>query len=195
MRRSRLAAVLAVCLASLAPLAARAGTPFHGAVRVGALVPTELERFDTGFAVELAGGWWATPSLSLEVAAGRKTVQGPGGFLDPQGDPVTTRLTLYPLTLTARWSLWLGDWRPYLLAGAGAEITRIRPAITDAAGGPLATPRTKAALLLQGGAGVVYQVDEHFAFGLEGRYARARLDGGDLATDGVTAAATMEYRY
>jgi len=195
MRRLRLAAVLATCLASLAPLEARAGTPFHGAIRMGAFVPTELERFGTGFAVELAGGWWVTPNLTLELAAGRKTVQGPGGFLDPLGAPVTTRLALYPLTLTARWSLWLGDWRPYLLVGAGAEITRIRPAITVVGGGPLATPRTKAALLLQGGAGVVYQVDEHFAFGVEGRYARARLDGGDLASDGVTAAVTMESRY
>jgi opacity protein-like surface antigen len=108
---------------------------------------------------------------------------------------VTTRLTLYPLTATARWELWFGAWRPYLLAGAGAEITRIRPTITVADGGPLGTPRTRAALLLQGGAGLVYQVDEHFAFGLEGRYVRARLEGGDLATDGVTASATMEYRY
>lgn len=193
--RPRPGLLATLALLALVPVEARAATPFHGAVRVGAVVPTELGRFGTGFAVELAGGWWVTPHLTLEVAAGRKTVQGPGGFLDPEGSAVNTRLTLFPLTLTARWVFWLGDWRPYLLAGGGVEITRIRPAITVVGGGPLATQRTKAPLFLQTGAGLVYQLDEQFAFGLEGRYARARLDGGDLATDGIAIAAAMEYRY
>ncbi|MFO0581918.1 MAG: outer membrane beta-barrel protein [Anaeromyxobacter sp.] len=195
---ARLALALAACLAVLAPAAARAGSPFYGAIRVGALVPTELSGFGTAFAVELGAGWWVTPHLSVELAAGRKSLTGPGGFTSAATAlPVDTTLTLFPITATARWALWHGSWRPYLLAGGGVEVTRVRPVEEVAGKGPLSTSWSRAVPLGQAGAGLVYQADEQLAFGAEARYVVARTShgGGDLAADGVQAEATMEFRF
>ncbi|MFT3917027.1 MAG: outer membrane beta-barrel protein [Anaeromyxobacteraceae bacterium] len=193
----RLALALAASLAALAPSGARAGSPFYGAIRVGALVPTQLSGFGTGFAVEAGAGWWVTPHLTLELAAGRKSLTGPGGFSSvATALPVDATLTLFPITATARWAFWAGSWRPYVLAGGGAEVTRVRPVEAVAGRGPLSTSWTRAAPLGQAGAGLVYQADEHLALGAEARYVVARAhQGGEVAADGLQAQATAEYRY
>jgi opacity protein-like surface antigen len=172
-------------------------SPFYGSARLGAFIrrSAEPERFGTGFDVALAVGWWATPELSLELATGRGTVTGPAGFEQPAGSPVDVRLTLFPVSLTARWAFWLEDWRPYLLAGAGAWVVRARPEVKSPGDGPLSTEWTEAALGLQAGVGLVYQADPRVAVGAEGRWLRARVDhGGEVSLDGLTLAVTMEYR-
>jgi hypothetical protein len=195
MRPSLLA--VAALLVSLSPAAARSSSPFYGAARAGAYFPAsdELQRFGTGFQVELAVGWWATAELSLELTAGRGTVSGPGGFESAAGDPVEVQLTLFPVAATARWAFWLGSFRPYLLASAGAWIVRVRPQEVVPGNGPLSTGWTDAAFGLQGGLGLVYQADERIAFGAEGRWLQATLEhGGEVGLDGLTVVATMEYR-
>jgi hypothetical protein len=187
----------ALLAAALLPGVTRAGTPFYGSARLGAYLPlsTPLERFGAGFDVALAVGWWATPALSLELATGRGTISGPAGFFTGEGDPVEAQLTIYPVSLTARWAYWLGDFRPYLLAGAGAWVVRVRPQAQVPGNGPLSTEWTEAALGLQGGLGLVYQADERVAFGADGRWLWGRLHrDGRLDLDGLTLAVTMEYR-
>jgi hypothetical protein len=195
-RLSRAAAALALALLPAGAARAEAGTPFYGAARLGAYAPysVELERFGTGFDVQLAVGWWVTPELSVELSAGRGTTSGPAGF-EVGGDRVEARLDLYPLALTARWAFPVGNLRPYLLASAGAWIARVRPQEVVPGNGPLSTEWTDGAFGLEGGLGLVYQADERVAFGAEGRWLRARLEhGGKVGLDGLTVLATMEYR-
>jgi opacity protein-like surface antigen len=193
--RPRPLALAALLACALAPSGARAGSPFYGAARAGAFVPTVLEGFGTGLDVELAGGWWVLPNLALELSLGRGSVAGEAGYEEPPGSPVYTRLTLFPLAATARWNFWWGSFRPYLLAGGGVVVVRNRPEIPIPGRGPLSSAWTEAALSLTAGAGIVYQADEKFAFGVEGRYGWGRLDhGGEVALDGAMVAATMEMR-
>jgi hypothetical protein len=198
-----LALALALFLAAGPARAAEGGgSPFYGAARLGAFVPlsTELDHFGTGFDVSLALGWWVTPSLSLELAAGRGTVSGPAGFstgAEPPavGTPVDVRLTIYPASLTARWAFWLGDFRPYLLAAAGVWVVRVRPQEQLPGKGAFSSEWTEAAPGLQAGLGLVYQADARVAFGAEARWLRARLEHqGKVGLDGVTGVVTMEYR-
>ena len=197
------ALALAALLAAAPARAAEGnGSPFYGAARLGAYVPisAELDRFGTGFDVALAVGWWATPSLSLELAAGRGTVSGPAGFstgAEPPvtGTPVDVRLTLFPVSLTARWAFWLGDFRPYLLAGSGVWVVRARPEVRLPGNGVFSTEWTEAALGFQAGLGLVYQADARVAFGAEARWLRARVrHDREIGLDGLTGVVTMEYR-
>lgn len=161
---------LLLCAFAAGAPAALAGDSYL-LVKAGAYTPeaSDLDGFDTGFNGELAIGRFVMPFLGIELG---------GGYFESSNGP--TDLSVYPLTLAARFRLPLPIVKPYAIAGGGAYFANID--------GPFGGSQDDTAFGYFAGAGVDFKI-LFLLVNLEAKYlwAQPSFSGVDVNIDGIVA--------
>lgn len=142
----------------------------------------------TGFAGEIAVGYYFVPMFALELGAGYMESKG-----SPAAQPGKTKLRVVPLIATGKVLLPFGIFEPYGLGGIGAYITDLDVSgnLGDAHGS------TEITYGLHLGAGFNVNFHKHMFVGLEGKYlwAEPSFGGQHVKLDGFVTTATLGFRY
>jgi opacity protein-like surface antigen len=159
-------------------------------LRAGAFIPggdLDDADVDTGLAIEGALGYFVAPNIALEGGvgfifteadtAGTIFVPGVGTFAFSEEDD----LTIVPITLTAKAHFPTGNITPYIGAGVGAYYVSADIEIFISGFG---TDSDEDSDVVLGGhflGGLLFDISERFALGVEGKYAIT----GDAEFEGV----------
>ena len=142
----------------------------------------------TGFAGEIAAGYYFLPTVALELG---------GGYFESKGSAEAqrgeTKLKVIPLTATGKAMLPLGIFEPYGLFGIGAYITDLKVSNnTGSLGGS-----TEVTYGLHAGAGLNVNFQEKMFVGFEAKYlwANPSFGGQHLKLDGFITNAAIGFRY
>lgn len=142
----------------------------------------------TGFAGEIAYGYYFLPMLALEVGAGYFESKG-----SPAAEPGEAKLKVVPLVATGKVLLPLGIFEPYGLFGIGAYFTDL-----DVSGN-IGNFRGSSEVTygLHAGAGFNINFNKNVFAGLEGKYlwAEPSFGGQHVRLDGFITTADIGFRF
>jgi outer membrane protein W len=142
----------------------------------------------TGFAGEIAAGYYFLPMVALELGVGYFESKG-----SAEAQPEETKLKVIPLTATGKALVQLGIFEPYGLFGIGAYITDLN--VSNNTG--TLRGSTEVTYGLHAGAGLNINFQEKMFAGVEAKYlwANPSFGGQHLKLDGFLTTAVVGFRY